>query len=611
MRRLRRIRITRTRPAHAAAASSAASALATFSEGVRRLVLADLQEGVVRIGDLPRLIRALTWLGFVLLFAMVGVLFFSEAFRAAFPLLSTISWITPRGALIPSALIPLTLFIFSVAWAFLLVGALHARLAVRLAVLLLYLVVAGVWIISISSIWFSEALIWVTLLLVPIFFFVRRRAQAAPALEFGVLVVLVCLTFGLPQIYAIEMLDIMLSGLVDTLSFLILPLVLFIGLDIAEFVHRAASWVSGLTDSWTNRRVLYGVLFLLLIWRFGSVVLQALDRVERSSPAEEAASYAGGLVIPLAVGLVGWLVWRQGGEDVSVERLMKVAKKVALPLIAAYLGLQILNSVLFMLGGSLSSVLYELGFRFQERGALTKGALEFTDRLSAQYGTWEMLLAVVAILASFWLARQGRRTVALYLGILGTNMLWMELTEAGRPLSFFGWNGFGPVDFWWVVAFGAVTFVWLVQGRLTEGRARRLLLLVMITFLMSQTEFIEDPFSPFLGFTGLGLVALGIIWDSLTIGFWANNGSRGLPRVSRIFMYLGYVLLGVAVLNWYVASHNILEVDFFTGLAALAGFSLFGKPLIYAIFVVTLAQAATSRKHGEPVPKDLEKRNVS
>jgi hypothetical protein len=89
------------------------------------------------------------------------------------------------------------------------------------------------------------------------------------------------------------------------------------------------------------------------------------------------------------------------------------------------------------------------------------------------------------------------------------------------------------------------------------------------------------------------MIALGLVWDALTIGFWANNDSPGLPRVSRILLYLGYILFSIAVLNWSVATHDILQIDFFTGQAALGGFGLFGKPLIYAIFAVTLAQSAT------------------
>jgi hypothetical protein len=43
--------------------------------------------------------------------------------------------------------------------------------------------------------------------------------------------------------------------------------------------------------------------------------------------------------------------------------------------------------------------------------------------------------------------------------------------------------------------------------------------------------------------------------------------------------------------RWAVAPHYILEVDFFTGRAAFGRFGIFGKPLIYAIFAVTLVGA--------------------
>jgi hypothetical protein len=607
--RLRRVRITR--PPHAVATSFGRSAWATFLDGMRKLVLADLREGVVRTGDLPRLTRTLIWLGFGLVFVGVGMLFFNEPLRAAFPLLPMIGGTTGRGELVPFTLIPVTMFILSVAWGFMLAGAIHARLIVRLAVLLLYVVVAGVWTAGTTSSILGALVAWAALLFVPVFFFLRRRAKAAPALEFGVLVVAISLTFGISQVYAIGAWRI--SGIpgvlanvptmLYTFDLLVIPLLLFIGVDIAEFVHRTASWTSGLTEAWTGRRVLYGALFLLLAWRFVSVLMEAAGRLGRSTLAEEAASYAGALVIPLSVGAVWWLVRRHGGEGISVERLVDVAKRVVMPLIGAYLGLQGVDIVLTLLAGLLSLLFLGLGFGEIER---LSGALEFSGRLIAQDANWQTLLAVLTILATFWFLRRGRRTLALYLGILGTNALWIQLTDPGRPLSFFGWNGLEPVDFWWVLIFSAVALSWFVRGRLTEERARLLLLLVLITLLMRQTGFIEDPFSPVLGFTGVGMIALGIVWDALTIGFWANNDSPGLPRVSRILLYLGYVLFSVAVLNWSVASHDISQVDFFTGQAALGGFSLFGKPLIYAIFAVTLAESVGD----EPAAGNLEERTL-
>jgi hypothetical protein len=579
-----------------AATSLGRTTYGTFSDAMRKLVIDDLQPGVVHVGDLPRLTRTLAWLGFILVFAGVAMLFFNEPLREVFPLLPMLGGTTGRGGLVPFVLIPVTIFILSVAWGFMLAGALHAGLIVRLAVLVLYLVVAGVWTAGTATNLPAALVSWSALLLVPVYFFLRRRAKAAPAPEFGVLLILVSLTYGVSQVYAIQAWR--LSGvpgvlanvptLLYTFDMLVIPLMLFLGVDIAEFVHKTASWTSGLTDAWAGRRVLSAILFLLLGWRLVSVVLESVTRVGRSSTADQAAAYAGALVIPLSVWAVWWLVGRQGGDLVTVDTLLDVAKRVALPLIAIYLGLQGIEIAVILVGGLFGLVLVGLGFSGPGDPG---GILEIASRLLAQDANWQTLLAAVAVAASFVLLRRGRPTLALYLGIVGANDLWIGLTNPGRPLGYFGWSGLEPVDFWWVVIFAAVAVYWIVRARLTEDRARRLLLLVVITLLMRQTGFIEDPFSPFLGFTGVGMIALGLIWDALTIGFWANQDSPGLPRVSRIWLYLGYVLFSIAVLNWAVASHDLLQVDFFTGQAALGGFGIFGKPLIYAIFAVTLAGA--------------------
>jgi hypothetical protein len=579
-----------------AATSLGRTTYGTFSDAMRKLVIDDLQPGVVHVGDLPRLTRTLAWLGFILVFAGVAMLFFNEPLREVFPLLPMLGGTTGRGGLVPFVLIPVTIFILSVAWGFMLAGALHAGLIVRLAVLVLYLVVAGVWTAGTATNLPAALVSWSALLLVPVYFFLRRRAKAAPAPGFGVLLILVSLTYGVSQVYAIQAWR--LSGvpgvlanvptLLYTFDMLVIPLMLFLGVDIAEFVHKTASWTSGLTDAWAGRRVLSAILFLLLGWRLVSVVLESVARVGRGSTADQAAAYAGALVIPLSVWAVWWLVGRQGGDLVTVDTLLDVAKRVALPLIAIYLGLQGIEIAVILVGGLFGLVLVGLGFSGPGDPG---GILEIASRLLAQDANWQTLLAAVAVAASFVLLRRGRPTLALYLGIVGANDLWIGLTNPGRPLGYFGWSGLEPVDFWWVVIFAAVAVYWIVRARLTEDRARRLLLLVVITLLMRQTGFIEDPFSPFLGFTGVGMIALGLIWDALTIGFWANQDSPGLPRVSRIWLYLGYVLFSIAVLNWAVASHDLLQVDFFTGQAALGGFGIFGKPLIYAIFAVTLAGA--------------------
>ena len=65
----------------------------------------------------------------------------------------------------------------------------------------------------------------------------------------------------------------------------------------------------------------------------------------------------------------------------------------------------------------------------------------------------------------------------------------------------------------------------------------------------------------------------------------------GCRASSRIFLYLGYVLMTVTVIHWAVASHDLEAVGRLTGDVGLVGLEAFGKPLLYTIFVVTLAGA--------------------
>jgi len=123
---------------------------------------------------------------------------------------------------------------------------------------------------------------------------------------------------------------------------------------------------------------------------------------------------------------------------------------------------------------------------------------------------------------------------------------------------------------------------------------------VLITALLRQTDFISNRFSPFFGSGGVWFIAFGLAWDALTIGAWANQSSAGLPRVSRIFLYLGYTLLTVTVVCWAVSAHDLTAVNRLTGEAALDGLQLYGRPMLYAIFAVTLAapdQATGAQTH--------------
>ena len=161
-------------------------------------------------------------------------------------------------------------------------------------------------------------------------------------------------------------------------------------------------------------------------------------------------------------------------------------------------------------------------------------------------------------------------------------------------------------DLWWSLIVAGVALLWLARGRLTRRRAGHLLFVTIILILLGQTDFISNRFSPFFGFAGIAFLAFGLVWDALTIGAWANVDSRALPRTSRIFLYLGYTLLTVAVVNWAVASHDLAAVGRLTGDVGVVGLDRFGRPMLYAIFAVMLALPHADRTGTEDMqPEDL------
>lgn len=573
--------------------------LAFSVSAVRDFVWADLRDGLLRLQDLPRVLRGLIVLGFLLLLIMVGVLLLNDFWRVQFDLLPSTSANPGRGTLLPNALIPTTLFLLTIAWSFALAGALHSHPAARIGCLALYTLVAMSWIGSTGADTFREIWVsWLALLAVLLMFALRWRAAIRPVVEFSVLLVLVALTFIPTQSLAIDNWE--FSGVplafaivnfnVATISTLALPLLLLVGLDIANFAHQAAGWTVAFTRSRLPRWAPALLLIVLLTWLGWTVGQTVLSEAENRSLQTGITGYLGALVIPVLALGIWWGIKRLSRTAHSAmlrpESVIQATAMLGLPLILLYHATSFSIFIVAVIAGAAAthSRTIDAGFF----GAIERNSLSLMDWLADITNGWQVGICIVAIFAGLWLARRGRPDIALFPGIFGAANLWMHATNPGRPLHALYWRGFEPVDGWWAILVTGLVVVWLVQRRLTAERLIRLTLIAMTLFLLRQTDFISDPFSPFFGFAGIGLLAFGLIWESLTIGSWANVSTPGLPRMSRIFLYLGYVLFTVTIVNWALASHDLNAIDQVTGGAAIAGLELFGRPLLYAIFVATL-----------------------
>ena len=621
----------------------ARSYLATPVGAVRKFVKDDLRQDTIKLRDLPWTARVLVWLGFALLAAMVSALIFSDPVRAWFPLLTvpeggTVSnFPAERGVSVPAVLVPATLLLLSISLSFVLTGALHAHPAIRLGTFFLYLLTVAVWLynnyagIDFDTGGFPDFYgpwgIWGLLLAVLVFFALRWWGRPRPVLEFTILLMMVSGTFLVAQHYElgsewwrIDDVSFVLPSLttmVGSFQYLSILLLLIIGIDIAEFLFRMTNWATNVTSARSRRWVLGLLLVLVLVWSLYGGAQDSVEGLRASSLSAELTGYAGALGVPLLVGLVWWFVMRRQSErpdePLDVEQVLEVGKKAAILLIIPFF-------VLLW-----SDFFFDLTFYSMNAVPimdLTEPANKVNELLYGLHDPWDpyefsvrSLLAGLSLVLAFLLVRRGRRYLALYLGVFGAVELWIQLTGPDAPLGALEWKGpehaqvteivYGGgrdmVNIWWVVILALVGLVWLIRGRLTTERVQRLLLLLLITALMQRMEFLEDPTSVVPGLTGVGIViAFGIIWDVLTAGSWTNMGSAALPRLSRIFLYLGFVLFSVTVVNWSVATHNLYEVEALTGGTALNALDIFGKPLLYTIFAVTLALPA------KPPPQDLD-----
>jgi hypothetical protein len=562
---------------------------------------------VLNMGGFSALTRRLIYSAYALLAVM--------AIWLVFLLLAEV-----RGSLQrpPSPAAALIVFVaFSVAWGLLLTGALHTRRSIRLGALFLYSIVTSVWVASFAGflpvysgqpLLSSASLILMLagaalLFTVPVFFYVRRRSPPSPGRDFTVLSLLVFLTYVTVYLQLVLIPDYVGDQLwINVSGFTLYPLLVLIellfvilALDIVELLYRAAGLTTVVAGSQLRRRSLGVLVVLALACQVCLGVWEQLKGIGGSPLWKE----AGGVVI--ALGFVGiaffarWLLQRVRGpvpnEPLTVDQMFEVAKKWALLIIAMFWGVGVVG-VFFVVAMSLV-------LPFVSGELLIASGRAISGHFSTILGVWFFSTATLAIVTGILAARRGRPAVALYLTVLGgSTLLFLSVNAVDLRV---GWSLVGS---WWAIIFGLVGLFWLWRGRLTNERIRRLLLLSLITLGIYGLGKYYAPAvgagaeAGTIGWTFVVFAALGLFWDLLTIGYWANGSSIGLPQLSRVFLYLGFVIVCITSLNWSVMALGRSEIEAITQIMAPFGLILLGRPLIYATFVITLALPATSTEIG-------------
>jgi hypothetical protein len=385
------------------------------------------------------------------------------------------------------------------------------------------------------------------------------------------------------------------------LSSLVTPLLMLVGFDIAGFAVRAATWTTALAERLLPTLLSYTLLIAGAAALAGLVVQAILSESTRSGSQSLWPGLAGAMV--LVLGLMGyWWLLDRAAPDAgtrSPEQLTQAAATATLPVVLAFVTPALLSFVPLHLGQVVQSLAIQIGGPLQLVGAaLYAAGSVYAALVSDWIEAWRLLVAIGLIVMAAGLAARQQAAPALYLGAVGLQNIWVHLTGDAGPLAVLQWQSQEPVIFGWLLVVALVALAWWRRGELDRPRVSRLLFLTCLLALLRQTNFIGDPFSPLLGFAGVGFIAFGIAWDILTAGGWANEDGRWFPRSSRLFLYVGYLLLTVTLVNWAVAAHDLVSVNRYTGDAALTGFFVLGVPYLYVLIPVTLFAARTEDRPG-------------
>lgn len=223
------------------------------------------------------------------------------------------------------------------------------------------------------------------------------------------------------------------------------------------------------------------------------------------------------------------------------------------------------------------------------------GLLRPVDRV-VEWATDDTTLLVTRVLggialiaAGRYLARRDRMGAALLAAITGTVILARLAVAPGAALDAL------RLDAWSLDVIGLLVVLglvgrWAVQRTLTTERLAPLALLLLLSALFAERDFVSDPLSAFLGFAGIAFVLFGFIWNFLTAAGDCNDDSAKYPTDTRLLLFCAQSLFGMIVLAWMALTRDVgsgLDLNAFADL----GDSSIGLALLLSAFVTLLANA--------------------
>lgn len=569
-----------------------AHALWTIAVGGLRVFAWDsLKHGFIDIRPLPRVLRLLALVGLALVFVFIASILYNDTLRLSGTLESLpLSSSAARGILAPSTAVPLALLASILAWSLMLTGALHVWGWVRAVMLFAFLAfgLPGLIVGAVQAVTGEDpALFFITVgvaalavLLLLLGLIVLPRFHFPLAFEFvlmlaavgGLYLLVVYLAARASQMSAINFVSgYVVPDAVTSPRNLIIPFLFLAGAEIVNFGISLSRWGAQSAARFGAPWVFVVLLFVLLAYRLVSFALKFLS--SGGTPIAWEAYLGAALVglglVPIAV----WRARRPGGDPVPT--------RVVVILIAALVVPQLLLVVVITLVSGIFAIAVTDPNVLQQMDQATVPLLALSELFRSGR-------TVLVVLGGLVITLLGLRRAQYSLAAFGLVLAWTQviswLMESGRPLAAWRYE-YAELDLWLTLGITTLGVYWLVRGGLNGDRALRLLALAFFAWVLGFTNFLDNPLSLFLGFTGIFFTAFGILWSVITAGGkFANAGSPRFPRASRILMYLGYALMTVNITHWFVVTHNVPEQALNSSFT-MSGLSLFGLAAAYLVFV--------------------------
>lgn len=188
---------------------------------------------------------------------------------------------------------------------------------------------------------------------VALVFVLRWRAQARPVLEFAAIFALVSVIFLLAQRRELQTQQLFgiptglakISFNVQFLGGLITPLLLLVGMNIADFTRRASHWTADILIARAPRAAALIMLVLLFAWRWFFVVVETLEHAGKVSAQEQINGLLGALGDVAVVAVIWWVTGQLHRDPPDEEAMAREVEPWTRPLVLTYTAVQLVTFV--------------------------------------------------------------------------------------------------------------------------------------------------------------------------------------------------------------------------------------------------------------------------